>query len=237
MVRQLALNLRLRDGSSFENYYSGDNREAVGCLQDLLRDPPAVSGPASLYLWGEHASGKTHLLEAACRRVQAERGVALYVSLATAGILPSVLEAAEQAFLICLDDVHAIAGNGNWESAIFACYELARTTGARLLMAAAAAPIHAGFKMPELATRFAGGSVYQLRGLPDDAKLAAIQLRARNRGFDLPPDVGRYILHRYPRDLVSLFALLDRIDAASLVQQRRITIPFLRELEAATPES
>jgi DnaA family protein len=56
-------------------------------------------------------------------------------------------------------------------------------------------------------------------------------LRAHNRGLDLPPDVGRYILQRYPRDLVSLFALLDRIDAASLARQRRITIPFLREFE------
>ncbi|MHB8729446.1 MAG: HdaA/DnaA family protein [Sulfuricaulis sp.] len=29
----------------------------------------------------------------------------------------------------------------------------------------------------------------------------------------------------------SLFDLLDRIDRASLVQQRRVTIPFLRRLE------
>jgi chromosomal replication initiation ATPase DnaA len=30
----------------------------------------------------------------------------------------------------------------------------------------------------------------------------------------------------------SLFDLLDRIDRASLTHQRRVTIPFLRELEA-----
>ncbi len=97
--------------------------------------------------------------------------------------------------------------------------------------------MQAGFAMPDLRTRFAGGGAYPLRGLSDDAKLAAIQLRARNRGFDLATDVGRYILNRYPRDLGSLFALLDRIDAESLAHQRRITIPFLRELESTESES
>jgi DnaA family protein len=237
VVRQLALNLRLRVGSSFANYCVGENAEAVGSLRDLLRDPPAVTGPASLYLWGESASGKTHLLEAACRDVQSAGATALYVPLASADIEPAVLEEAEHAYLICLDDVQRIRGDRDWETALFACYESARTTGARLLSASSAAPAHAGFDMPDLTTRFAGGSVYQLRGLSDDAKLDAIRLRARNRGFELAPEVCRYILNRYPRDLGSLFALLDRVDAASLARRRRITIPFLRELEAAPSES
>ena len=43
--------------------------------------------------------------------------------------------------------------------------------------------------------------------------------------------VARYVLHRYPRDAHSIFNLLERIDEASLVRQRRVTIPFLRTLE------
>jgi DnaA-homolog protein len=73
--------------------------------------------------------------------------------------------------------------------------------------------------------------VYQLRTLSDQEKIAAMQLRARNRGLELGESVARYMLRRYPRDAGSLFALLERIDEASLASQRRITIPFLRELE------
>lgn len=231
MTEQLALNLRLRDGSSFENFHVANNREAVDCLRGLLCEPPAPSGPRSLYLWGESASGKTHLLEAACRQVAVQGALARYIPLSMPEVSPVLLEEAEQAFLICLDDAHHVAGDRAWESALFACYELTRTTGARLLVTGSVAPTRAGFQMSELTTRFAGGSVYQLHGLRDDAKIEAMQLRARNRGFDLPPDVARYILQRYPRDSASLFALLDRIDAASLARQRRITIPFLREFE------
>ena len=237
MTNQLALNLRRRDSSSFDNFYSAANREAVACLRRLLADPPALSGPPLMFLWGERASGKTHLLEAACRLVQARGETPFYLPLAEPGLTPAILEAAEQSFLICLDDLQQVAGDRAWESALFSVCESARATGARVAAAATAAPASLGLGVPDLATRLAAGPVYQLQPLADADKLEAIRLRARNRGFEIPADVARYILNRYPRDLSSLFVLLERIDAASLAQQRRVTIPFLRQLEAGPPES
>jgi DnaA family protein len=70
-----------------------------------------------------------------------------------------------------------------------------------------------------------------MQPLSDAQKLEAVRLRAQHRGLEMPEDVARYILSRYPRDLRSLFDLLDRIDEASLAEQRRVTIPFLRHLE------
>lgn len=232
MTAQLALNLRLRDGSSFENFYVGANAEAVARLRALLVDPVG-SAPATLFLAGESASGKSHLLQAACRFVQARAGVAAYVPLREPEITPAVLEAAEDTFLVCVDDVDRIAGDAKWESALFAFYELARANGTRLVASGNAAPAQLGLRMPELSTRLAWGAVYPLHPLDDNAKLEAVRLRARNRGFELPSEVARYILHRYPRDMHSLFALLERIDVAALASQRRVTIPFLRSLEAA----
>jgi DnaA family protein len=49
------------------------------------------------------------------------------------------------------------------------------------------------------------------------------------RGLSLSDATARYILQRIPRDPASLFAFLDRLDAAALQSQRRITIPFVRE--------
>lgn len=234
MATQLAFNLRLRDGSSLDNFVGAHNREAVECLRNLLNASSRESGPASLLLWGEPATGKTHLLEAAFHSVQARGAAALYLPLANSEILPIALEEAQHAFLVCLDDVQCIAGNAAWESALFAFYELARSTGAVLIAAASAPPMHLGLTMPELATRLGWGPVYQLHALSDSDRLAAIQLRARNRGFTISVAVARYILHRYPRDLTTLFTLLDRIDAASLARQRRVTIPFLQQLEMSS---
>ena len=88
--------------------------------------------------------------------------------------------------------------------------------------------------MRDLSSRLGAGLVYQLVVLDDSGKLQALKQRAQHRGFALGDDVGRYVLERYPRDTAALFGLLDRIDRASLVHQRRVTIPFLRSLEADT---
>jgi len=60
--------------------------------------------------------------------------------------------------------------------------------------------------------------------------VAALRLRAAARGFELPVGTARYLLRRCPREAPSLFALLDRLDRASLAARRRLTVPFVRQL-------
>ena len=118
---------------------------------------------------------------------------------------------------------------------MFALCERLRAAGGMLLAAGARPPRELGLKLPDLATRLGWGPVYALTPLGDDERLEAVRLRARNRGLEMPEEVARYILARYPRDLDSLFALLDKLDVASLAEQRRLTIPFLRSLEEQKP--
>jgi len=231
---QLALNLRLRDVSSFENYFVARNREAVEHLQRAVQGlGGALLAPASwLYLWGEPGTGKTHLLEAACRAAQEQGQAPLYVPLADkADITPALLEDIEQVPLVCVDDVDAIAGDTAWEAALFALYERLRAHGGMLVLAARTSPAGIGLKLADLATRLTAGLVYQLQSLSDAEKIAALRLRAQRRGLQMTEEVANYLLTRFPRDMHSLFALLDRLDTATLAAQRRLTIPFLRELE------
>lgn len=231
---QLALNLRLRDASSFENYFVARNREAVERLQQVARGPSGASPvPAPwLVLWGEPGTGKTHLLEAACRAAQAQGYAPLYLPLAEkADFTTALLEDAEQAPLVCVDDVDAIAGDATWEAALFALYERLRAQGGMFVLAASASPLAIGLKLADLATRLTAGLVYQLKPLSDVEKIAALRLRAQRRGLEMTEEVANYLLTRFPRDTHSLFALLDKLDNATLAAQRRLTIPFLRGME------
>lgn len=231
---QLALNIRLRDASSFRNFLPGRNREPLERVQQSLsrrvENPP---GPATgLYLWGETGSGKTHLLEAACRAGQPAGLAPIYLSLRdTAGLAPELLEDLERSPLVCVDDVDAIAGDLAWERALLSLYEGLRAQGGLLIVAARLSPAQLGLKLPDLATRFAAWLVYPLQRLTDEEKISALRLRAEHRGMQMGEDVATYLLTRYPRDLHSLFALLDQLDTATLAAQRRLTIPFLRSLE------
>ncbi len=235
MSRQLALNLRLKDGSSFSNFLPGPNREALERLRAAVVAATARDAKTEdkiLFLWGADGCGKSHLLQAACRLAQELGAAPLYAPLAeVAALSPSLLEDAEQAALVCLDDVERIAGRPEWEAALFSLTERRRACGGLQICAATAPPARLGLRLPDLSSRLAWGAVYALQGLGDAEKLEAVRLRARNRGLDMPEDVVQYILSRYPRDMHSLFDLLERIDRASLSQQRRVTIPFLRRLE------
>jgi DnaA-homolog protein len=235
MSRQLHLDIRLKDDLSFDNYLIARNHEPVTSLQAMLsrlRRRRAVADRL-LFFWGERGSGKTHLLQAACRLAEKDASVSFaYVPLAMAQeVSPAMLEGLEAVDLVCIDDIEHICGRLAWENGLFALIERLHAATGVLLAAARTNPASLELALPDLATRLGWGLVYQLRALSDAEAVRALQLRARNRGLQISEKVARYVLHHYPRDARSVFDFLEQLDEASLARQRRITIPFIRSLE------
>ena len=142
-----------------------------------------------------------------------------------------MLEGLEQMNVIVVDNIDAIAGDKQWETALFHLYNRVRDKGQGALFVTATQPLASiELSLPDLQSRLAWGLVYQLHALTDDEKLVALQQRADSRGFELPDEVGRYLLRHLSRDMVMLFGLLDRLDQLSLAEQRRLTIPFVKQI-------
>ncbi|BCX88677.1 DnaA-homolog protein [Methylomarinovum tepidoasis] len=223
---QLPLPLGFPEQRSFVQYHDGANREAVAALRAFARG----EGEAYLYLWGEAASGKTHLLQATCREAHEGGRRVAYLPL---GQLrdrsPALLEGLERVDLVCLDDIDAIGGDPDWETALFHCFNRLHEQDRQLLVTAACPPARLPIRLPDLQTRLAWGLTLQLKPLSDADKLTALQLRARQLGLELTPQVGRFLLTRFPRDLPSLWRLLERLDHATLAAKRKLTIPFLKQ--------
>ncbi len=224
---QLPLAYAWRDGLSFDNFCGAENRAVVQSLQHGADG----SGDQFIYLWGTPGVGKSHLLQAACQRA-AQQGLAVaYLPLAEfVGMPVEALDGLESLSLVCLDDVQVVAGVAHWEEALFHLYNRLRDSGAVLLAAGDASPAGLDIGLLDLRSRLGWGPVFRVQEPQEDEKIHALQTRAKARGFDLPDEVARYLIRRSPRDMTSLFALLDRLDQASLAQQRRLTIPFVRNL-------
>lgn len=227
MAIQLPLNIQLRDDATFSSFFIGDNQQVT---QALMRFASGQDDPF-LYLWGAKGAGKSHLLQATCNSAN-EKGVsAVYLPLQEWPMLsPSVLQGIEKIPLICLDDVEAIAGNAIWEEALFHAFNRIKAVESRLLIAADCSPLTLPLKLPDLKSRLAWGTTYQLHRLSDEQKLQALMLRAKGRGLTLNPTVGQFLLSRCPRDMNELFRTLEVLDAASLAEQRRLTIPFIKQV-------
>jgi len=224
---QIPLRFAWRDGLSFDNYCAPANAEAVHHLQQAA----AGGGEQFLFLWGGNSVGKSHLLQAACQYAAEHQRTVAYLPMAElAELSPEIFDGLEQLSLVCIDDLQRIAGNARWDEALFHFYNRVRDAGGVLITAANVTPAALDTPLPDLRSRLCWGPVLQLAELDDAGKVAALQLRAQGRGFDLPDDVAQFLMRRSARDMGSLFALLDRLDEASLVQQRKLTIPFVRNL-------
>lgn len=222
-ARQLPLGIRLRVDAGFDGFVAGPNRVAVDVLQ-AGKEP-------QVFLWGRAGTGRTHLLQAACRAQAAAGQRVAYVPLSEAdALVPSLLDGLEAMALIAVDDVEAVAGRQAWERSLFDLLNRARAAGTRLLFAGAAVPAACGFDLPDLVSRLGWGPVFQLRALEEAERREVVAAHARRRGLDLPPETLDYLMTRFPRDLATQAALVDRLDEASLAAQRRLTLPFVRSV-------
>lgn len=199
--------------------------------------PSALAALASganadwLYLAGPEGSGKSHLLLGACAEAQRQGRRALYLPLAAvAGRVAAALEGLDGVELLCLDGVEAIAGQRDDEVALFHVHNRARASGTAMVYAARDNPAALGLQLPDLLSRLGQCTRLTLEPLADDGRRQVLQQRAARRGLSLDAAVLDYLFRRVGRDLGSLSSLLDRLDRESLAAQRRITVPFLRQL-------
>jgi DnaA family protein len=224
---QLPLGLVLRDSARFESFFPGQNREAVASLQAAAQG----MGESLVYIAAPAGQGKTHLLQAACHTAGESGRRAGYLPLAELKhVAAAVFDGLEQLELVCLDDVDAIAGEPQWEHALFDLFNRLRDAGRTLLVTAVQRPDAAGFGLPDLASRLGWGASYVLKPMAEADIMAALAHRARGRGLELPLETAQFLLRRFPRDLPTLFALFDTLDSASLVEQRRLTVPFVKSV-------
>ncbi len=223
-AHQLALEVRLRDDATLDNFYlSPRNRPLV----DVLRRQLQPGGEPLVFIHGPRGSGKSHLLQAGCHLAGSG---ALYLPLGDLAAYPpdEVLQAVERRHLVCLDDLHIVLGSPAWEEGLFNLFNRARDAGCALQFAADAPPRRLQLGLEDLRSRLAWSVVFQLEQPGDREKAEILRHRAARRGLVLTMEVASFIVNRAPRSLADLLALLDALDRASLAEQRALSIPFVK---------
>jgi DnaA-homolog protein len=229
MPTQIPLGIGLRDSSVFASFWPGRNRPVVDALLGLFPQHP----PTCVWLHGASSLGKTHLLQALCARAGEQAETAAYLPLGEARSMGfDLLSGLGQLALVCLDDVEFVLGNSDWEHALFRLHQELDEQRGRLVLSATKPPAAWPIKLRDLASRLNGGLVLTLQPLDDAEQLEVLKMRAQQRGFDLPEETAQFLIRRLPRNMATLCGFLDRLDRASLIAQRRLTIPFVKQVLA-----
>lgn len=218
-MKQLLLDLSADKPHSFDTFVSGKNEELTQLLQRLAHRTTTELNERFVYIWGDPGAGKTHLLQA----LSATPGARHIEAPSNADAFQYVPEIS----LYLIDDCQLLAPDA--QIAAFNLFNQVREHDAALVVTAAMPPAQLQLR-EDLRTRLGWGLIYQLHGLTDEEKIAALNHAANARGLTLPPGVLPYLLTHFRRDMRSLSAMLDALDRYSLETQRPITLPLLRSL-------
>ncbi len=227
MAEQLPIEFEFRANQTFAEYFPGGNEEIIGELKKAV----AGIGEQLLFLWGNTGQGKSHLLHACCHEASLLGFSAFYLNCRQSAVLPpDVFNGLEGIDVVCIDNLDGLAGFADLELALFNFFNQHRSNGRRLILSASCAPKVIALALPDLKTRINWGLSLKIQPLADNDKIAALSHKAQQLGFEFTPKAVKFLLTRYDRSLSSLWLALNRLDAASLSAQRKLTIPFLKEV-------
>lgn len=226
-MSQLRLPLTLNDYAVFDTFHPAGNGAAVAHLEAIAEAPDR----AGCWLWGANGTGKSHLLQATCAGVGKPAAYLPLADLRDAGA--GILTGMEETAVLCLDDIDLVAGDDDWERALFNLFNRALETGAAIVAAAGQVPKSVGFALADLESRCAQLPPFRLQGLDDEVLPDALIRRARFRGLELPVDTAKFLVTHQRRDMASLYQLLTRLEERALADRRRLTVPFVKSVLAA----
>ena len=226
MSEQFPVQFEFQSTETFDAFYEGVNDDIVTHLQNIC-----TSHETQIFLWGEEGSGKSHLLKAACHKANILKKTAFYFSLDSENLPPhTMLQGLENLDLVCFDNIEQIAGNADWEKAFFYFFDKHRENNKLLILSASCPPKYLAMQLSDLKTRMGWGLTLKLKSLSDEQRLSALIYKADILGFEIPVNVGKFLLIRYASGLPSIWRLLNKVERATLVAQRKLTIPFVKQI-------
>jgi DnaA family protein len=218
-MRQLLLDWGAARPQTLDSFVIGRNQELAALLRRIASRDTQTSAQRFVTIWGDPGAGKSHVLNA----LKATGGALLL----SPSLSSREFRWSSGCALYLIDDCEQL--NERQQHALFNLYNQVQDAGGMLVATAGQPPAQLSLR-EDLRTRLGWGLVYQLHGLTDEEKIAALAQSAQTRGLALSQGVLPYLLTHFRRDMQSLSAMLDALDRYSLETQRPITMPLLREL-------
>lgn len=225
--RQEALALKIDDEGYFDSFVPGPNLAAVQTLKEAV-----ASFKNELYfIFGPEGVGKSHLLTALFREVKNPTQNVFFIDLNLVKDISPLLLSVEPYPITILDNIEAIAGDEEWELALFGLFNRWVDKGEGTFIASSKTSADLiPFLRKDLNTRFENGVSLPFDFLDESSCRQALQIRAKKRGFTIPDNVAAFLVKHSQRDMRYLVKILDSLDEASLSEQHELTIPFVKKV-------
>ena len=184
----------------FTSFIEGENQD----LLDFLNTMTKKKKNDCLYIWGSQGTGKTHLLQAACKQADDMNSQVTYIPLKQYEEFDSeIFNGLGKLDLICVDDLEFISGNLEWQQRLTLLYNEIRDNNNSIIISSTSSPKNIKIELDDLKSRLVWGQVHKIKPPNDELKIEILKRKASERSFELSKSVADFLIHRTDRDLNS----------------------------------
>ncbi len=213
--------------NDLESFLTGENEALIKLIKQITNKETNHT----LYLWSDSGTGKSHLLQAACKQAAESELHVAYIPLNQLDELSAeMLHDLGELDLVCIDDVEEVIGQIEWQQGLTWLYNELKDNEHSLIISGHTSPASSKLELDDLKSRLSSDQVIQIKSPNDELKVEILKQKANERSFELSDEVIEFLIRRVDRNLTSLIEVLDKIDHASLAEKRKITIPFVKGL-------
>lgn len=204
----------------FSTFITTNNEVVVANLQDFSTQ--------FTHIYGEHLSGKTHLLKAWVNLANRRYNAGIYLT-SDDLINISVHDIDLNTYrFIAIDDIDQ--SNDNQQIAIFDLFNLIKLNGLDnyLLTSSRVNLNHANLRI-DLKTRIHSGVVFGLKNLSEESLIAALTIYTRREGIKFGEPEIKFLLTHYDRNLGQLLQLINQISLFATSNKKPITVHLIKQ--------
>jgi len=230
----------LNDDYTFDAFVTGPcNRLAHAACQAVSESPGRTYNP--LFLHGSAGLGKTHLLQATCRKIVTdEPGVNLCV-LTCEQFVNDFIEAVERgqlhdfryryrhADLLAIDDIQFLSDHEQTQEEFFHTFNTLYQAQKQIILSSDRGPGDIPHLEERLISRFNWGLVARIDRPCYETRVAIVRKKARLRGIDLPEDVVCFIAGSIDSNTRELEGAIAKVHMLAAVSDRTMTIELAEE--------
>lgn len=217
----LSLPLRHR----FEDFVVGATNELAFTAATRLAEAPDPRTLGALFIHGECGVGKTHLLQAVCRRhldrfpgatvryTTCEQFTNEYIVAVKNNSVEQFRRKVRGLDLLAVDDVHFLSNKTATQNEFLHTLDAIDLSGARLAMASDEHPRHLKAVSRALISRFLAGMVCQIETPDRGTRLALVRRLAERRGLRLNDAAAEQVAAHCVGSVREMEGVLSKLDA------------------------
>jgi len=232
---------QLNENYTFESFVIGPSNRLAHAAAVAVSDAPGQAYNP-LFLHSASGMGKSHLLQAACKKLLEQRPETalsyiscedfqnLFFSAVQAGDVGPFRNRFRCAEVLVVDDIHFLASRERTQEEFFHTFNALYNAARQIILSADCPPREIPKIQERLMSRFKWGLVAEIEPPSFETRLEIIRIKSGMRGFALPPDVMAYIAEQSDASIRELEGTVLKIIGYASLLGTKVDLGLVKEV-------